>query len=72
MIMTTKEIGDYGEKLAVKLLKKKHYRIINRNLHFSKNELPREIPNFPITSRNWDYKDHILHKSGGFHPKMPD
>lgn len=39
MIMTTKEIGDYGEKLAVKLLKKKHYRIVNRNLHFSKNEL---------------------------------
>ena len=37
--MTTKEIGDLGEKLAVKLLKKNHYKILSRNLHFSHNEL---------------------------------
>ena len=39
MIMTTKEIGDLGEGLAVKYLKKSHYKILNRNIHFSKNEL---------------------------------
>lgn len=37
--MTTKEIGDLGERLAVKFLKKKHYKVLNRNLHFSHNEL---------------------------------
>lgn len=37
--MTTKEIGDLGEKLAVKFLKKNRYKIINRNLHISHNEL---------------------------------
>ena len=37
--MTTKEIGDLGEKLAVNFLKKKRYKVLNRNLHFSHNEL---------------------------------
>ena len=37
--MTTKEIGDIGEKLAVKFLKKKRYKILSRNLHISHNEL---------------------------------
>ena len=37
--MTTKEIGDLGEGLAVKFLKKNHYKVLNRNLHFSHNEL---------------------------------
>lgn len=29
--MTTKEIGDYGEKLAVKYLRRKFFRIVERN-----------------------------------------
>ena len=37
--MTTKEIGDLGENLAVRFLKKKHYKVLKRNLHFSHNEL---------------------------------
>ena len=37
--MTTKEIGDLGEKLSVKLLRKKHYKVLKRNLHVSHNEL---------------------------------
>ena len=37
--MTTKEIGDFGEKLAVKYLKKNHYKLLSRNLHVSHNEL---------------------------------
>ena len=36
---TTKQIGDIGEKVASKLLKKRGYKILGRNLHFSKNEL---------------------------------
>lgn len=39
MIMTTKEIGDLGERLAVKLLKKNRYKVLSRNLHVSHNEL---------------------------------
>ena len=37
--MTTTEIGRYGEKLAVKFLKKNHYRIIAKNSHQSHNEI---------------------------------
>lgn len=37
--MTTKEIGDLGEKIAVRFLKKNRYKILSRNLHFSHNEL---------------------------------
>ncbi|MBE6596517.1 MAG: YraN family protein [Ruminococcaceae bacterium] len=37
--MTTKEIGDIGEKAAARYLKKKHFRICARNRHFSHNEL---------------------------------
>lgn len=37
--MTTKEIGDIGEKAAQKLLKKSGYKILSRNLHISHNEL---------------------------------
>ena len=39
MIMTTKEIGNLGESIAIKFLKKNKYKILNRNLHFSHNEL---------------------------------
>ena len=37
--MTTKEIGDIGEDIAVKLLKKSKFKISGRNLHFSHNEI---------------------------------
>ena len=37
--MTTKEIGDVGETIAVKFLKKNRYKILSRNLHVSHNEL---------------------------------
>ena len=36
---TTKFIGDLGERVAVKLLKKKKYKILERNLHEGKCEL---------------------------------
>ena len=38
-MMTTKEIGDVGETIAVKFLKKNRYKILSRNLHVSHNEL---------------------------------
>ena len=37
--MTTKEIGDLGEMLVAKQLKKNHYKVLSRNLHVSHNEL---------------------------------
>lgn len=37
--MTTKDIGALGENIAVKLLKKKRYKVLARNLHVSHNEL---------------------------------
>ena len=37
--MTTKEIGDIGEMIAVKHLKKNRYKILHRNLHVSHNEI---------------------------------
>ena len=37
--MTAKEIGNFGERLAVKQLKKNHYKVLSRNLHVSHNEL---------------------------------
>ena len=37
--MTTKEIGDLGEKIAEKYLKKNRYKMLSRNLHVSHNEL---------------------------------
>ena len=36
---TTKEIGDFGEKTVVRFLKKKGYRIIEKNSHQSHNEI---------------------------------
>ena len=36
---STKEIGDIGEKLARKLLKKKKFKIKGKNLHFGRNEI---------------------------------
>ena len=36
---TTKDIGDVGEKAAVKFLKKDGYKIVGRNKHFSHNEI---------------------------------
>lgn len=37
--MTTKEIGDIGERAAAKYLKKHKYKISGRNRHFSHNEI---------------------------------
>lgn len=37
--MTTKDIGNLGENLAIKFLKKNKYKVLDRNLHFSHNEL---------------------------------
>jgi putative endonuclease len=37
--MKTKQIGDIGETAAAKFLKKNGYKIIERNLHISHNEL---------------------------------
>ena len=37
--MTTKDIGALGENIATKYLKKNKYKILDRNLHVSHNEL---------------------------------
>ncbi len=37
--MSTKEIGDIGERAAERFLKKNGYKIKGRNCHFSHNEL---------------------------------
>ena len=37
--MTTKDIGNLGEGLAVKYLKQNRYKILVKNLHVSHNEL---------------------------------
>ena len=37
--MKTKQIGDIGEAAAAKFLKKNGYKVIERNLHISHNEL---------------------------------
>lgn len=37
--MTTKDIGDIGERAAERFLKKNGYKIRGRNCHFSHNEL---------------------------------
>ena len=37
--MKTKQIGNIGENAAAKFLKRKGYRIVERNLHISHNEL---------------------------------
>lgn len=37
--MTTKEIGDIGERVAARYLKKNGYKIKGRNRHFSHNEI---------------------------------
>ena len=37
--MTTKAIGDIGEKAAAKYLKKSGYKIKERNIHLSHNEI---------------------------------
>ncbi len=39
MIMKTTDIGKIGEDAAVKYLKEKKYKIIERNLHISHNEI---------------------------------
>ena len=38
-MMRTKDIGDIGEKVAADLLRSKKFKIIERNLHLSHNEL---------------------------------
>ena len=37
--MKTKDIGNIGEKVAAKFLKKSKYKILERNIHLSHNEL---------------------------------
>lgn len=37
--MNTKDIGTLGENIAVKFLKKNKYKILDRNIHVSHNEL---------------------------------
>lgn len=37
--MTTKDIGDIGERAAARFLRKNRYRIKGKNLHFSHNEI---------------------------------
>lgn len=37
--MNTTDMGKFGEKEAVRFLKKRRYRILERNLHVSHNEL---------------------------------
>ena len=37
--MTTTDIGRYGEKLAARYLKKNGYKILDRNIHKSHNEI---------------------------------
>lgn len=37
--MTTKRTGDYGEAVALRLLKKKHLKPIATNLRFGRNEI---------------------------------
>ena len=37
--MTTKDIGALGENIAIKYLRKNKYKILDRNLHISHNEL---------------------------------
>ena len=39
MEYTAKQVGELGERLAAKHLKKIGYRILGKNLHFGKNEL---------------------------------
>ena len=39
MTKTTKQFGDEGEDIAVELLKKKGYEIIDRNYRFGKGEI---------------------------------
>ena len=38
-LFSKRNIGNYGEKIAARYLKKKGYRVVGRNLHFGKNEL---------------------------------
>ncbi len=37
--MTTSQIGKYGEDLAVRFLRRHGYRILERNIRFSRNEI---------------------------------
>lgn len=39
MFRSTKDIGAFGEDAAVKFLKKNGYKILERNIHLSHNEL---------------------------------
>ena len=37
--MTTKDIGNLGETVAAKFLKKQGFKILSRNVHVSHNEI---------------------------------
>jgi len=38
-IMTTKELGDFGEGLALQFIRKKNYSIVTTNYRFQRNEV---------------------------------
>ena len=46
--MNTSDIGRIGEKAAVRFLKKNHYKILEKNIHISHNEID-------IIAQNKDY-----------------
>ena len=62
--MTTKEIGDIGERAAARFLRKNKYKIKGRNLHFSHNEIDivAEDKNYivfvEVKTRSVDTSDH--------------
>ena len=65
-LFSKKDIGDLGEKLAAKYLKKQGYRVLGRNLHFGKNELDlvvknREVIAFvEVKARSYDTLEEAL------------
>ena len=65
-LFSKKDIGDLGEKLAAKYLKKHGYRVLGRNLHFGKNELDlvaknREVIAFvEVKARSYDTLEEAL------------
>ena len=54
---TTKDIGDVGEKAAVKFLKKDGYKIVGRNKHFSHNEIDIKNAKSNIGNAGFSYEE---------------
>ncbi len=44
-VLSKKDVGKRGERIAARYLKKKGYRVVGRNLHFGKNELDLVVKN---------------------------